>query len=85
MATQIGIVKALIGTVTATSADGSTRNLQVGDSVYADELVSTGSGGAVELEFADGSVMDLGRDSQALLDNTVFNPEALAETAAVAE
>lgn len=85
MAIQIGIVKVLIGTVTATSADGSTRNLQVGDSVYADELVSTGTGGAVELEFADGSVMDLGRDSQALLDNAVFNPEALAETAAVAE
>jgi hypothetical protein len=84
MAIQIGIVKALIGTVTATSADGSTRDLQVGDSVYADELVSTGSGGAVELEFADGSVMDLGRDSQALLDNSVFNPEALAETAATA-
>jgi hypothetical protein len=72
MATQIGIVQALIGTATAT--DGSIRNLHVGDSVYADELVSTRSGGAVEIEFSDGSVMDLGRDSQALLDNAVFNP-----------
>jgi hypothetical protein len=85
MATQIGIVKALIGTATATATDGTSRNLQVGDSVYADELVTTGAGGAVELEFADGSVMDLGRDSQALLDNAVFNPEALAESAATAE
>ncbi|MDO7711271.1 MAG: retention module-containing protein, partial [Pseudomonadota bacterium] len=85
MASQIGIVKALIGTATATSADGSIRNLQVGDSVYADELVSTGKAGAIELEFADGSVMDLGRDTQAMLDNAVFNPEALADTAATAE
>jgi len=29
--------------------------------------------------------MDLGRDSQALLDNTVFNPESLAETAVMAD
>jgi VCBS repeat-containing protein len=78
MATQIGIVKALIGTVTATAADGSIRNLQVGDSVFVDELISTGTAGAIEIEFADGNVMDLGRDSQALLDNAIFNPEAVA-------
>ena len=49
MATQIGIVKALIGTATATATDGTSRNLQVGDSVYADELVTTGMAGAIEL------------------------------------
>ena len=85
MATQIGIVKALIGTATATAPDGSIRNLQIGDPVYADELVSTGAGGAIELEFADGSVMDLGRNSQAMLDDSVFNPTEVAETAATAE
>mgnify|MGYP003385673035 CR=1 FL=1 len=82
MATQIGIVKALFGTATATAADGTIRNLKIGDQVFADELISTGADGAIELEFADGSVMDLGRDSQALLDNAVFNSEAVAETAA---
>jgi hypothetical protein len=76
MAAQIGIVKALIGTATATAADGTIRNLQIGDQVFADELITTGVGGAIELEFADGSVMDLGRNSQALLDDTVFSPEA---------
>jgi VCBS repeat-containing protein len=78
MATQIGIVKALIGTVTATAADGSIRNLQVGDRVFVDELISTGTAGAIEIEFADGNVMDLGRDSQALLDNAMYNTEAVA-------
>lgn len=74
MATQIGVVKALIGEVTATAADGTIRTLQVGDTVYANELISTGNGGAVEIEFADGSVMDLGRDSQAMLDSNMFDP-----------
>uniref|UniRef100_UPI003F69B9D0 retention module-containing protein n=1 Tax=Methylophaga sp. TaxID=2024840 RepID=UPI003F69B9D0 len=82
MATQIGIIKAVNGNVTATAADGSIRTLQAGDRVYANELISTGSAGAVEVEFADGSVMDLGRNSQALLDNAVFNPNStdVAET-----
>jgi hypothetical protein len=74
MATEIGVVKALIGAVTATSTDGSVRTLQVGDVVYANDLISTGAEGAVEIEFADGSVMDLGRSSQALLDDEVFEP-----------
>ncbi len=83
MATQIGFVKAMIGEVTATAADGSIRTLQLGDMVYANELISTGPGGAVEIEFADGSVMDLGRNSQAMLDSEVFDPNAaaVAETA----
>ncbi|MCX4193818.1 retention module-containing protein [Methylophaga sp. OBS1] len=76
MATQIGVIKAIVGTVTATAADGSIRTLQAGDRVYANEVISTGPSGAVEIEFADGSVMDLGRDSQAMLDTAVFDPEA---------
>lgn len=74
MATEIGVVKALIGAVTVTSTDGSVRTLQVGDVVYANDLISTGAEGAIEIEFADGSVMDLGRSSQALLDAEVFDP-----------
>jgi T1SS-143 domain-containing protein len=81
MATQIGVIKAIVGTVTATSTDGSIRTLQAGDRVYANEVISTGPSGAVEIEFADGSVMDLGRDSQALLDTAVFDPAATSSVA----
>jgi VCBS repeat-containing protein len=83
MATQIGIVKAIIGEVTATAADGSSRTLQAGDRVFANELITTGPGGAIEIEFADGSLMDLGRNSQAMLDSEVFYPNdtAVAEGA----
>lgn len=81
MAMQIGIIKTLDGTVTATATTGMIRDLQTGDQVYVDDLITTGLGGEVTIEFADGRVMDLGRDSQTLLDNAVFNPE----TAAMAE
>lgn len=74
MATEIGTVTVLIGTATAVSTDGSIRHLQVGDKVFQNDLISTGADGAVEIHFADGSVMDLGRSSNALLDSEVFDP-----------
>lgn len=80
MATEIGIVKTLIGSAVATAADGSQRNLQAGDRIYADEVITTGAAGAIEIEFSDGSIMDLGRSSQALLDNDVFDPQQTAES-----
>ena len=80
MAIQVGVVKAITGSVTATAADGSIRNLQVGDRVFANELISTGAAGAIEIEFADGRVMDLGRNSQAMLDADLYDssPSAVA-------
>ena len=85
MATQIGTVSILIGTATATAADGTVRNLQLGDKIYADELISTGPGAAVEIEFADGTVMDLGRNSQLVLDNAVYDPNTVAEVEPTAD
>ncbi|WP_292363650.1 retention module-containing protein, partial [Methylophaga sp. UBA1464] len=72
MATEAGIISALIGTATATAVDGTVRNLQVGDKVYPNEIITTGLAGAIEIEFPDGSVMDLGRNSQAVLDTETF-------------
>ncbi len=73
MAIQVGIIKTLNGTATATSPDGSKRELQIGDRVYADEIIITGSAGAIEIEFADGNIMDLGRQSQILLNSETIN------------
>lgn len=74
MAIQIGVLNTVIGEATATSADGLVRTLRPGDSAFAEELITTGPGGAIELCFADGSVMDLGRDSQVLLNKEFFFP-----------
>lgn len=75
MAIEVGSIKALIGTAIATSSDGTQRNLNVGDAVYALDIITTGVAGAIEIEFADGSLMDLGRSSQTILDAEVFTPQ----------
>ena len=74
MANQIGLIKAIMGTVVATAAADTQRNLQVGDHVSSDEIITTAGNGAVEIEFSDGSMMALGRNSQTLLDND-FSPQ----------
>ncbi|PHS22599.1 MAG: hypothetical protein COA83_11380, partial [Methylophaga sp.] len=79
MATDIGIVKTLIGTAVAIDSNGSERNLLAGDKVYADEVIATGSASAIEIEFSDGSLMDMGRNSQALLDAEIFDPQQTAD------
>lgn len=76
MAIQIGVVKVLIGDVTATAADGTDRLLQSGDNVFADDLISTLSHSAIEIHFADGGVMDLGAHSQVMLSQEFFYPDA---------
>ena len=74
MATEIGFVKAIVGEVTATSANGSMRTLKIGDRVYADEVIATGLDGVIQIEFTDGSTMDMGRSSQAMLNSDMFDP-----------
>ena len=82
MATEIGIVKIVIGNVVATAADGATRTLLVGDKLFADEVITTGATGAIDIEFTDGSSMSLGRNSSAMLDNEVFDPQLASQTEA---
>ena len=79
MATEIGIIKTLIGTAVATGTNGAQRTLQAGDRIFQDEVITTGPAGAVEVEFSDGSVMTLGRNSQAVLDNETFSPQDIAQ------
>lgn len=85
MATQIGVITALIGTATATGLDGTVRNLQLGDKVFANDLIATGNAGAIEIEFADGNVMDMGRSSQTLLNTDVYDPAAASHNLAQAQ
>ena len=85
MATEVGIISALIGTANATATDGTVRTLQIGDKVYPNEIITTGLAGAVEVEFLDGSVMDLGRNSQAVLDNETFDFDNTTPSAATAD
>ncbi|MES9994047.1 MAG: retention module-containing protein, partial [Candidatus Thiodiazotropha sp.] len=71
----IGFVRQVIGDVKATGSDGVTRTLQVGDLVFADDLVVTGELGSIEIVFNDGGDLTLGRNSQGLLDADVYETE----------
>lgn len=75
MATQIGTIKTVVGTVTALMPDGQQRNLQQNDVVFQNELVQTSEFGAVEILLNDGSIVDLGRNSEISLDPSTMSPE----------
>lgn len=75
MATQIGTINTLVGTVTTKTAEGTQRTLQAGDIVYQDDIIITGELGAVEVELTDGSIIDLGRNSEAALNPDSLYPE----------
>ena len=64
MSSVIAIVKSIIGQVFALSPEGVRRLLIEGDRLFAGDQVMTGQEGMISLELADGSRMDLGRDSQ---------------------
>jgi len=73
----IGVVMVARGTVTATATDGSVRTLTPGDAVYPNEVITTAAASTVAIDFIDGSRFDLGRDSSAVLDSTVFSGEGI--------
>ncbi|MCG7978895.1 MAG: retention module-containing protein [Candidatus Thiodiazotropha endolucinida] len=82
---EIGFVRQVIGEVKATASDGVVRTLQVGDLVFADELIETGGLSSIEIVFNDGGNLSLGRNSQGLLDADVYEtvtPEDGSEYAA---
>jgi len=73
-ALPIGLVIAIIGYVVVEGPEGVRKVLHLGDTVDSDDTVVTGEDGSLSIGFPDGSVLDLGPESQALLDNDVFNP-----------
>ncbi len=73
--TSTGIVISLTGSVKAIATDGTERILHVGDRVFVDEQIVTGDAGTIAIEFADGLTMDLGRNTQSILDEEILNLE----------
>lgn len=71
--TGTGIVISVAGLVKAIATDGTERLLSIGDRVFADEQVVSGDAGTIAIEYADGLIMDLGRNAQSLLDEGMLN------------
>jgi hypothetical protein len=73
MATVVGEVSNVTGTVVAIDASGNERILNVGDQVFAGETIRTGEGAFVAIALVDGGRFDLGRNGEAILDSDVVD------------
>ena len=69
-------VVSLQGKAWAVAQDGSRRELQVGDTVAADEMVVTAAGAQIDLQFADNQVLTLVGEQDAPVDVAQLAKEA---------
>lgn len=69
------IVTSQAGIVKAIATNGTERLLRVGDRIYMNEQIATSDAGAVAIEFADGSTMNLGRNVQFILDEEILRAD----------
>ncbi|MGD8577205.1 MAG: retention module-containing protein [Thiohalophilus sp.] len=69
----VGIILALIGYVAVKGRDGIERILKLGDSLEADDYVVTGQDGELLIGFANGTALELGPGSEAILDTDVID------------
>ncbi len=70
----IGTIEAVKGTVTIIRADGTQVTAQVGDPVFADDIVQTADGSSLGLKFIDDTEFSLGSNGRMVLDEMVFDP-----------
>lgn len=72
----IGIVRALIGTTTATDSRGTVRVLRVGDAVELNETIQAQAGSTVHIAFENGNFATVGSNESLTLDPSVIDPLA---------
>ncbi|WP_169309196.1 retention module-containing protein, partial [Desulforhopalus sp. IMCC35007] len=69
---QVGKVQAINGIVTARSENGQIRELQVGDFIYENEIITTSANASISIIGEDGSIISLAGNDQLLVDESVF-------------
>jgi len=77
-----GIVKSVMGDVKAIATNGEERVLQLGERILFNEQIITGDTGTIAIDFSDGTRMDLGRNSNATIDNDSLNAESITKQSA---
>ncbi|WP_275099494.1 retention module-containing protein, partial [Sedimenticola hydrogenitrophicus] len=80
-ASAIGYVKLISGQVTAIDSAGVERLLQLGDMVFADDVVITSSRASVVIELRDGTNLSMGGQSETLLNDEVYDPAVAQDIA----
>ena len=72
---RIGLVAEAVNVVKGT-IEADTRNIKVSDEVFQQELIETNSVSATQFLFLDETILTIGPESQLVLDEMVFNPNA---------
>lgn len=80
--TAIGRVVTLDGEATALRADGTVVALSGGTPIGQGDVIATGSGAALAIEFVDGTSISLGADSRLVIDEFVYDPGGTDNAAA---
>lgn len=75
--TPLGVIVALSGVVAVVGFDGLKRILKTGDTLVEGDNVVTGGEGEVTIGFADGSSVDVGRDSELAMNTDQFDAAAI--------
>ncbi|MEQ1776716.1 MAG: retention module-containing protein, partial [Burkholderiales bacterium] len=78
---SVGTIKVVIGDVKIIGVDGVARQAQVGDKVFAKEVIQTNANAIVQVQLENGRMLDLGRDSKIALDDDVLGAGQAAATA----
>jgi hypothetical protein len=68
----LGTVTSTVGEVKATASDGTVRILQVGDKVFADEVITTSAQGNVNIALESGRTLECGSDANLALNESIL-------------
>ena len=78
-AVAIGVALAVTGYVSIKGIDGIQKILNKGDMLHGDDQVVTGPDGEIIIGFADGSSLELAKNTAAILDSEVFDVGEIRE------
>ena len=73
---NVGKVGAANPASTGTPPGGASRTLVIGTEVLHKERIQTSSAGSTQVVFPDSSTLNVGRDSNIVIDEYVYNPNA---------
>jgi hypothetical protein len=75
-AQNVGVAAAVLPQVNSTAPDEEARVLRIGVDIVADERVVTDAEGKLQLLFLDGSALTVGPNSDVVVDEFVYDPDA---------
>ncbi len=75
-AQNVGVAAAVLPQVNSTAPDKEARVLRIGVDIVADERVVTDAEGKLQLLFLDGSALTVGPNSDVVVDEFVYDPDA---------